>query len=172
MTILLLGSGGREHALAWKISKSYKCSKLFVAPGNAGTATIATNVSINILDFEAIKAFTMQEKVEMIVVGPEDPLVHGIYDFLQIADRKTFFYNKPCAQIKWFCTRHCKIIYSSAYSEFANIDKLWPKFQKCVFRRGVRIGQCGTEGINIVTACADLSQFAMKVKRRDVIKSI
>jgi phosphoribosylamine--glycine ligase len=83
MTILLLGSGGREHALAWKISKSYKCSKLFVAPGNAGTATIATNVSINILDFEAIKAFTIQEKVEMIVVGPEDPLVHGIYDFFK-----------------------------------------------------------------------------------------
>ncbi len=83
MTILLLGSGGREHALAWKISKSYKCSKLFVAPGNAGTATIANNVSINILDFEAIKAFTIQEKVEMIVVGPEDPLVHGIYDFFK-----------------------------------------------------------------------------------------
>lgn len=83
MTILLLGSGGREHALAWKISKSHKCSKLFVAPGNAGTATISTNVSINILDFEAIKAFTIQEKVEMIVVGPEDPLVHGIYDFFK-----------------------------------------------------------------------------------------
>lgn len=83
MTILLLGSGGREHALAWKMLQSSKTSKLFVAPGNAGTAAIANNVSLNILDFEAIKTFTIQEKVEMVVVGPEDPLVHGIYDFFK-----------------------------------------------------------------------------------------
>lgn len=83
MTILLLGSGGREHALAWKMLQSSKTSKLFVAPGNAGTASIATNVSLNILDFEDIKTFTIQEKVEMVVVGPEDPLVHGIYDFFK-----------------------------------------------------------------------------------------
>ena len=83
MTILLLGSGGREHALAWKMLQSNKCSKLFVAPGNAGTSQIATNVALNILDFDAIKTFSLQEKVEMIVVGPEDPLVHGIYDFFQ-----------------------------------------------------------------------------------------
>ena len=83
MTILLLGSGGREHALAWKMLQSSKTSKLFVAPGNAGTAAIATNVSLNILDFEAIKTFAIQEKVEMVVVGPEDPLVHGIYDFFK-----------------------------------------------------------------------------------------
>ena len=83
MTILLLGSGGREHALAWKTLQSNKCSKLFVAPGNAGTSQIATNVSLNILDFEAIKAFSLQEKVDMVVVGPEDPLVHGIYDFFK-----------------------------------------------------------------------------------------
>ena len=81
MTILLLGSGGREHALAWKMLQSSKCSKLFVAPGNAGTATIATNVSLNISDFEAIKTFAIQEKVDLVVVGPEDPLVLGIYDF-------------------------------------------------------------------------------------------
>ncbi|AIN75013.1 phosphoribosylamine--glycine ligase [Flavobacterium psychrophilum] len=83
MTILLLGSGGREHALAWKMLQSDKCSKLFVAPGNAGTQQIATNVDINILDFEAIKAFVIQEKVTMVVVGPEDPLVLGIYDFFK-----------------------------------------------------------------------------------------
>jgi len=81
MTILLLGSGGREHALAWKMLQSSKCSKLFVAPGNAGTAAIATNVSLNISDFEAIKIFAIQEKVDLVVVGPEDPLVLGIYDF-------------------------------------------------------------------------------------------
>ncbi|MFZ4105215.1 phosphoribosylamine--glycine ligase [Flavobacterium sp.] len=83
MTILLLGSGGREHALAWKMLQSSKCSKLFVAPGNAGTASIATNVNLNIVDFEAIKTFALQEKVDMVVVGPEDPLVLGIYDFFQ-----------------------------------------------------------------------------------------
>ncbi len=81
MTILLLGSGGREHALAWKMLQSSNCSKLFVAPGNAGTSQIATNVNLNILDFDAIKTFALAEKVEMIVVGPEDPLVAGIYDF-------------------------------------------------------------------------------------------
>ena len=83
MTILLLGSGGREHALAWKMLQSSKCFKLFVAPGNAGTAAIATNVSLNILDFDALKNFALQEKVDMVVVGPEDPLVLGIYDFFQ-----------------------------------------------------------------------------------------
>ena len=83
MTILLLGSGGREHALAWKMLQSNKCSKLFVAPGNAGTSQIATNVSLNILDFDAIKTFALNEKVDMVVVGPEDPLVHGIYDFFK-----------------------------------------------------------------------------------------
>ncbi len=83
MIILLLGSGGREHALAWKMLQSNQCSKLFVAPGNAGTAQIATNINLNILDFEAIKTFVLQENVNMIVVGPEDPLVLGIYDFFK-----------------------------------------------------------------------------------------
>ena len=83
MIILLLGSGGREHALAWKMLQSTKCSKLFVAPGNAGTASIAKNVALNITDFEAIKAFAIQEKVDLVVVGPEDPLVLGIYDFFK-----------------------------------------------------------------------------------------
>ncbi|HQV35761.1 MAG TPA: phosphoribosylamine--glycine ligase [Flavobacterium sp.] len=87
MTILLLGSGGREHALAWKMLQSSKCTKLFVAPGNAGTATIASNVSINPTDFDAIKNFVLQEKVEMVVVGPEDPLVLGIYDFFKNDDK-------------------------------------------------------------------------------------
>jgi phosphoribosylamine--glycine ligase len=83
MTILLLGSGGREHALAWKMLQSDKCTKLFVAPGNAGTGSIANNVNLKITDFEAIKVFALSEKVEMVVVGPEDPLVKGIFDFFQ-----------------------------------------------------------------------------------------
>lgn len=83
MTILLLGSGGREHALAWKMLQSTKCSQLFVAPGNAGTASIATNIPINPNDFKAVKNLVLQEKIEMVVVGPEDPLVLGIYDFFK-----------------------------------------------------------------------------------------
>lgn len=81
MTILLLGSGGREHAFAWKMIQSPLCDTLFVAPGNAGTAAIANNINLNPTDFPAIKDFVLKEKVEMVVVGPEDPLVKGIYDF-------------------------------------------------------------------------------------------
>lgn len=83
MTILLLGSGGREHALAWKMLQSSHCSKLFVAPGNAGTAAIATNVAVNPNDFEAVKNLVLTEKIAMVVVGPEDPLVNGVYDFFK-----------------------------------------------------------------------------------------
>ncbi|MDD4589796.1 MAG: phosphoribosylamine--glycine ligase [Parabacteroides sp.] len=83
MKILLLGSGGREHALAWKIAQSSKVEKLFIAPGNAGTANAGSNVNIKVNDFEAIKAFVVDNHIEMIVVGPEDPLVHGIYDYFK-----------------------------------------------------------------------------------------
>ncbi len=83
MKILLLGSGGREHALAWKMLQSPLCDTLFVAPGNAGTAGIAANVNINPLDFESIKNFVVQEDINMVVVGPEDPLVKGIYDYFK-----------------------------------------------------------------------------------------
>lgn len=83
MNILLLGSGGREHALAWKMLQSDKCSQLFVAPGNAGTAQIAKNVALNPNDFEAVKTLVLAEKINMVVVGPEDPLVNGVYDFFK-----------------------------------------------------------------------------------------
>jgi len=81
MNILLLGSGGREHAFAWKMVQSSLCDTLFMAPGNAGTAAIATNVAIAVTDFEAIKALVIEKNIELVVVGPEDPLVKGIYDF-------------------------------------------------------------------------------------------
>ena len=80
MRILLLGAGGREHALAWKIAQSKKCEKLFIASGNAGTSQLGTNVDINANDFEALKNFTLDNHIDMVVVGPEDPLVNGIYD--------------------------------------------------------------------------------------------
>ncbi len=81
MKILLLGSGGREHALAWKLSQSTHCSQLFIAPGNAGTAGCGTNVDILPTQFEELKKFCVEQAVEMVVVGPEEPLVKGIYDF-------------------------------------------------------------------------------------------
>ena len=82
-TILLLGSGGREHALAWKIAQSPKLKKLYIAPGNAGTASVGQNVPLRADDFEGIKAFVLENNVTMVVVGPEDPLVKGIYDFFK-----------------------------------------------------------------------------------------
>ena len=82
MNILILGSGGREHALAWKIDQSPLCSKLYIAPGNAGTQLCGTNVNLNISDFDAVARFVAENKVQMVVVGPEDPLVKGITDFL------------------------------------------------------------------------------------------
>ncbi len=81
MNILLLGSGGREHALAWKMVQSHHCDQLFIAPGNAGTTEFGTNLSISVNDFEAIKAACVEHSINMLVVGPEDPLVNGIYDF-------------------------------------------------------------------------------------------
>jgi len=83
MNILLLGSGGREHAFALAITQSSKCSKLFVANGNAGTQKIANNININVNSFDQIKTFCLENEINMVVVGPEDPLVNGIYDFFQ-----------------------------------------------------------------------------------------
>ena len=88
MRILLLGSGGREHALAWKIAQSEKCEKLYIAPGNGGTGDSGENVSMKADDFEAIKQFCVDKAIDMVVVGPEDPLVKGIYDDLK-ADERT-----------------------------------------------------------------------------------
>ena len=87
MKILLLGSGGREHALAWKIAQSSKCEKLYIAPGNAGTCNVGENVAMKADDFEAVKTFVVENGIQMVVVGPEDPLVKGIYDDLKQDER-------------------------------------------------------------------------------------
>lgn len=83
MNILLLGSGGREHALAWKLSQSPTCTHLYIAPGNPGTAQYGTNVTLSITDFEGITTFCLQQNINMVVVGPEEPLVKGVYDYLR-----------------------------------------------------------------------------------------
>ena len=88
MNVLLIGSGGREHTLAWKLKQSPKLKKLFVSPGNAGTATFGINVSVDWRSFEKLKNFLLSEKIEMIIIGPEDPLVEGLHDKI-LADKQT-----------------------------------------------------------------------------------
>ena len=96
MNILILGSGGREHTFAYKIAQSKKCKQLFVAPGNAGTSEIATNISISVNDFEAIKKFVINNNIKMVIVGPEDPLVNGIADyFLETTELKNVMLIGP-----------------------------------------------------------------------------
>ena len=108
MKILLLGSGGRECAIAWKLAQSPKCEKLFIAPGNAGTNAYGENVAIKVNEFDKIKDFVAANGIEMVVVGPEDPLVNGIYDYFQGSGVKVIGPSKAAAQLegsKDFCKR-------------------------------------------------------------------
>lgn len=128
MRILILGSGGREHAFAWKINQSDRCSKLFVAPGNSGTAAIAENININVTDFKAIKDLVISQQIDMVIVGPEDPLVLGIHDFFlqddQLKNVAVVGPQKAAAQLegskefaKQFMMRHN--IPTAAYQAFS-----------------------------------------------------
>ena len=131
MNILILGAGGREHALAWKMKQSPKCSDIFVAPGNAGTAQIATNLAIGVNDFEEIEKAVLANNIEMVIVGPEDPLVNGIVDFFEGNDNlkniKIVGPNKEAAQLegskdysKEFMLRHN--IPTAGYRTFGKPD--------------------------------------------------
>lgn len=132
MNILLLGSGGRENAFAWKLKQSPLCEKLFIAPGNPGTAAFGANVNISATDFDALKAFVLANQVQMVVVGPEDPLVKGIYDFFandeQLRTIPVIGPSKVAAQLegskafaKRFMERHK--IPTAGYREF-NLENL------------------------------------------------
>ena len=132
MKILLLGSGGREHALAWKIAQSSKVEKLFIAPGNAGTKEVGENVNIKVCDFDAIAEFVLANGIEMVVVGPEDPLVNGVYDYFQADERlkgiAVIGPTKAAAELegsksfaKDFMERHN--IPTAAYKAFTAADK-------------------------------------------------
>ncbi|HQY12222.1 MAG TPA: phosphoribosylamine--glycine ligase [Ferruginibacter sp.] len=127
MNILLIGSGGREHALAWKMKQSPLCDALFIAPGNAGTASCGTNLPIAVTDFEALAAACKEHAIGIVLVGPEDPLVKGIYDFFKnrpgLENIKVIGPSKEAAQLegskafaKAFMTRHG--IPTAAYAEF------------------------------------------------------
>jgi phosphoribosylamine--glycine ligase len=129
MNILIVGSGGREHALAWKMAQSHHCDKLFIAPGNPGTASIGTNLAIQVNDFVGLKNCVLENTIDMIVVGPEDPLVNGIYDYF-LKDDETQHVNviAPSAQAaqlegskafsKHFMQRHD--IPTASYAEFTH----------------------------------------------------
>jgi len=129
MNILLIGSGGREHALSWKLSQSNLCSKLFIAPGNAGTAQCGINLPFAVTDFEAIKQCCIDEFIDMVIVGPEEPLVNGIVDYLTVESGLELLVigpSKEAAQLegskafaKSFMKRHN--IPTASYKEF-NID--------------------------------------------------
>ena len=132
MNILILGSGGREHALAWKITQSYHCDKLYIAPGNAGTATIGMNIPMSVNDFPAQKIFCIENKIDMVIVGPEEPLVKGVYDFYKSDEQlKRIVVAGPSAKAaqlegsksfaKEFMLKHK--IPTAAYAEFT-IDNL------------------------------------------------
>jgi len=127
MRILLLGSGGREHALAWKLNQSVWTNPLYIAPGNPGTAKCGNNVNLDIKDFDAIRKFCIYEKIEMVIVGPEEPLVNGLYDYFKSHEEleKIYFIgpSKEGAQLegskafaKAFMNRHN--IPTAAYQEF------------------------------------------------------
>lgn len=127
MNILLIGSGGREHALAWKMSQSHHCDQLFIAPGNPGTASIGTNVAIDINDFKALGQLAVEKAIDLIVVGPEEPLVNGIFDFFaqneSTAHINVIGPSKNAAQLegskafsKHFMQRHA--IPTASYAEF------------------------------------------------------
>ena len=111
MNILIIGSGGREHALAWKMAKSHQCDQLFIAPGNPGTASIGTNLPIATTDFEGLQKAVLEHQIGMIVVGPEDPLVKGIFDF---------FANNPL-------TQHINVIGPSAQAAQLEGSKAFSK---------------------------------------------
>lgn len=127
MNLLLLGSGGREHALAWKISQSPLCTKLYIAPGNGGTAACGTNLDFGVNDFESIKKCCLDQQIDWVVIGPEDPLVNGLYDFLkkELPRVKVIGPSAFAAQLegsksfaKAFMSRHQ--IPTAAYAEFTN----------------------------------------------------
>lgn len=137
MNVLLLGSGGREHAFAWKIKQSKSVDKLFIAPGNSGTKDFGENVKINATDFEALREFVIQNQISMVVVGPEDPLVKGVYDYFKSVPELSFVKvigpSKDAAQLegskdfaKQFMFRHN--IPTAAYETFTK-DTLYKGFQ-------------------------------------------
>lgn len=175
MNILLLGSGGREHALAWKISQSKKTDKLFIAPGNAGTASVGQNVPLKELDFDSIAKFALENDVKMIVVGPEVPLVEGIADYFssqpQFKDIAVIGPSKLGAQLegskdfaKTFMMRHD--IPTAAYKTFSGTQLAEAKSFLETLRPPYVLkadGLCAGKGVLIIDNLKDASEELEKM---------
>lgn len=175
MNILLLGSGGREHALAWKISQSKKTDKLFIAPGNAGTASVGQNVPLKELDFDGIAKFALENDVKMIVVGPEVPLVEGIADYFssqpQFKDIAVIGPSKLGAQLegskdfaKTFMMRHD--IPTAAYKTFSGTQLAEAKSFLETLRPPYVLkadGLCAGKGVLIIDNLKDASEELEKM---------
>lgn len=175
MNILLLGSGGREHALAWKISQSKKTNKLFIAPGNAGTASVGQNVPLKELDFDGIAKFALENDVKMIVVGPEVPLVEGIADYFssqpQFKDIAVIGPSKLGAQLegskdfaKTFMMRHD--IPTAAYKTFSGTQLVEAKSFLETLRPPYVLkadGLCAGKGVLIIDNLKDASEELEKM---------
>ena len=135
MKIAIIGSGGREHALTFSISKSNKVKKIYCIPGNAGTSSLADNISIDINNFETVYEFLKKNNIDFVVVGPEDPLVNGIVDYLEKLNIKVFGPNKIASQLegsKIFTKKLCKKynIPTSKFDIFENKDSAKKFLQK------------------------------------------
>ena len=125
MNILIIGAGGREHAFAWKIKQSPLCNNLFIAPGNTGTALFGTNLSIAIADFENLAAAALENKIDLILVGPEEPLVKGITDFFQNNELTKHIQiigpSMQAAQLEGRKQSLCKRFYDPAWNSHCSI---------------------------------------------------
>lgn len=188
MKILLLGSGGREHALAWKLTQSARCEKLFIAPGNAGTAIHGINCDFSVTDFEAIRLLCINEKIDLVVVGPEDPLVKGITDFLQsdpqLSELLVIGPSKEAAQLegskafaKAFMQKHG--IQTAAYKEFTldNYDDGVEYLNQHAFPLVIKAdGLAAGKGVvicnNIVEAMAEFDLMLHRAKFGEASKKV
>jgi phosphoribosylamine--glycine ligase len=188
MRILLLGSGGREHALAWKLCQSVWTNPLFIAPGNPGTATCGTNVDIDINDFDAIGKFCIKEKIEVVVVGPEEPLVNGLYDYFKsIEELQPIHFIGPSKQgamlegskafAKSFMNRHN--IPTAGYKEFTldNYEEGVEYLRDCALPIVLKAdGLAGGKGVVIcqhhVEAIAEFELMIQRSKFGDASKKV
>ena len=164
MIVGILGSGGREHALCETLRKSKKIKKLYCFPGNAGTAEIATNINVDIENFEEIKNFILKENIDLIIVGPEKPLVDGIVDYLEKFDIKVFGPNKIAAQLegsKIFTKNLCEKykIPTAKFGIFSNTKVALSFLKNCNFPIVIKAdGLAAGKGVYISENLSDASK--------------
>ena len=147
MKVGLIGSGGREHAICSSLNSSKKISKIFCFPGNAGTAEIAENINLDLDNFELLKKFINKEKIDLVIIGPEKPLVDGLVDFLENNKIKTLGPNKICSQLegsKIFTKKICEKykIPTAKFGVFKDLQKANEFFNNCNFAKSILSNSC------------------------------